>query len=434
MTEQDKDFQRKKLDQQIEQPARYLDVKAGHLVEDLQRMYRLSNHDSRADAESLRRVRSLLESRLRQSRQDANTIPFERLRKHHERKTMMIENTEMPQATRKQKAASERGSRRNRLTRFLSTIAAVLVVAVLIGSAVLLFNAKKGSPGSTTSQVVSTPKASPSPTSQKLDCSHIFSSGGWYPDNGEHAVCMQRLETALGYTATVTGHKVTLISAYADANRLLIKFSVAGRNDTTADGYLDTISSTIQNDIKLPLITVSDNYYDAHRNETLGLAKFDMQSVPAGVKTLQVTADFSSWSFKAQKADSTTFRFTLPVQTAKRVSTPNARGSINGHGITMTHVIVTPSLTIIDLKSDQKLNANGAVNLQATINGSKVQEVDAMTDAPGNGKQGKVTGWEVLVQENLIDTQGTWTLRLQSTGLPLGTGNEEISFTVPASA
>ncbi|HEY7416758.1 MAG TPA: hypothetical protein VH593_16350, partial [Ktedonobacteraceae bacterium] len=121
-----------------------------------------------------------------------------------------------------------------RFSHTFNAIAAVLVLAFLIGSIAALIAIRKDAQQPNSTGVGSSHTTTTTPSSN-LDCS-LVTSPYQGPDNGEHAVCSQGLETSLQGTTTLNGHTVTLISAYADANRLLVKYAVSG-NDVAADRY-----------------------------------------------------------------------------------------------------------------------------------------------------------------------------------------------------
>ncbi|GHO69656.1 hypothetical protein KSC_085480 [Ktedonobacter sp. SOSP1-52] len=442
MAEHSKDFQQEQLDQQIEQPARYLDGKARYLVEDLQQMYHTQSDDKQANEESLQRVRRLLDSRLQPSHQETNILTFAEVREHRERKTMMIDNAPQSEAAspRKKDLASQRKPRWRRISRLFNTIAAVLVVAILVGSAALLLNARRNANPSTTtgsSNVTTQPQV-------KLDCSHVFADGNYIPDNGEHAVCLQGKETPLQDSTTINGHKLKLISTYADANRLLIKYVETGNISQRYDGGASISKLTIQDSnqtyIYDPVAGYTSHgggsYYDQKSKQTFFLDSYSIPQAAINAKQLQITATFlavggaTSDDPTGTSFPSTFFNFTVPMQSEKRVATPNQSLVINGHHLKLTQVYATPSATYLYVKPEEAINTPPESTFSATVNGSdaEIHEVD----------NGKLTGkWEPLksmsiaIIEDWLGKPSAWTLKLQSTGAPLGVGSSEIQFTVP---
>ncbi|GHO70059.1 hypothetical protein KSC_089510 [Ktedonobacter sp. SOSP1-52] len=96
-----------------------------NLLEEVQRSYRPYAH---ANRESLWRVQERLEARLQQAQQKKRTSSIKELPIQRKRKTIMD--------------VSSKKAGWSRLTRVLSSIAAVLIVAALVGGALLLFGPK----------------------------------------------------------------------------------------------------------------------------------------------------------------------------------------------------------------------------------------------------------------------------------------------------
>src|SRR5258708_6422140 len=135
MAEHENDFPRELIDQQMELPASSLESAESDMVEDLQRTYQSY---TRANEESLLRVQGRLNAQLRHSQQNTRSTPIEIMHKNHERKYAM-EDRFPPRKT----GWSQIG-------RGLSSIAAVLVVTLLVGGMVLLLNNKKHTQPNTT--------------------------------------------------------------------------------------------------------------------------------------------------------------------------------------------------------------------------------------------------------------------------------------------
>jgi hypothetical protein len=423
MAENGKDFELEHLDQQIEQPAHYLDVPAGHLVEGLQTMYHAQPHESRADVESLLRVRKLLQERVMSTRPETNIVKFAEIHKSHERKSSMIDI----KGDRQMKARS--GGRR--LARIFTTLVAVLVVALLVGSAAVFFNLQKRAQEVQPSTNVGSANNNATKQLPKLDCSHVFSDPDipGHPDNGEHAVCLQKLETPLQGTTTVKGHKVTLISAYADANRLLFVYSIMGKHVSIPSGGVTLGQTTIQGGTKLSEANAGGYYYDQSHQQTIYLSSFDTQSVSASTTTLQVKAEFFALNIgTANDGESSSLSFTVPLQAAKRVVTLNQSVVLNGYHLTLTNLRMTASMTIITIKSSPVLPGAHSLALLTTVNGDD----SSVGVLPSNAsKMEPLTGLTItVIADYMHRTSNAWTIHLNSQGEPLGPGQATISFTL----
>lgn len=441
MAEHGRDFDLDQLDQQIEHPGDSLNAEAQQLVKALQQMGRPPQSEMHANARSLQLVRRRLQARFESTHQETTILPFHVLQTPRERISFMDTSV---------------GKRKPGLRRFLhtlNTLAAVLVVAVLIGSVVVLFNLNNHAHNSLPNTQTGASAQSTSKPLPKPDCSHVFTEDrGFYPDHGEHAVCLQGEETPLQGTATLNGHKLTLISAYADTNRLLVRYVVTGRDPFSVYNGATHISHLLMQDPAQTLSVSFDQntpwsfgggvYYDSQKNQTFVLESFSTQQVAAGTTTLQVTADFTTIvgathaNPEGTDQDKASFTFPVPLHTQKRVATPNQSTVINGHRLTLSQVVITPSATYLFVKMDRALTASPASNMMeaapsATINGNSNVIGAFTTNGIGVGKWEPVTGFSLGIPEDWMNQPTSWTMSLRSLAPPLGEGSGTLQFTVP---
>lgn len=443
MAEHERDFDLDQLDQQIEHPGDSLNAEAQQLVKALQQMGRPTPGEMHANARSLQLVRRRLQARFEPRHQQTTLPPLRVLQTPRERISFM----DTP--------VGERKPGLRRFSHTLNTLVAVLIVAVLIGSVAVLFNLNNHAHSSLSNTGVGASAPSSSTLLPKLDCSHVFTEDrGLYPDHGEHAVCLQGEETPLQGTATLGDHKLTLVSAYADTNRLLVKYVVtnAGRDPFSVYNGATHISHLLIQDPAQTLSVSFDQhtpwsfgggvYYDSQKNQTFVLESFSTQQVVAGTKTLQVTADFTTIAGATQAnpagtgQDKASFRFPVPLHTQRRVATPNQSTVVNGHRLTLSQVVVTPSATYLFVKTDEPLTASPASNLMeaapsATINGNNNVSGAFTTNGISTGKWEPVTGFSLGAPEDWLNQPTSWTMSLRSLAPPLGEGSGTIQFTVP---
>ncbi|GHO46853.1 hypothetical protein [Ktedonospora formicarum] len=401
MTDKKQKFEPERLDQQIDEAGHNLDVSAEHLIEDLRWLYRAPVAETTANAESLRRVRERLEEGIRATRQQGVIISLQEVRSRRARSGALNESREVQRPG------------WSRFSRIFGGIAVVLVAALVVASSLILFNSRKEM--SDLGKKTTTP--TPVKSVAKVDCSYAFADNYYGVDNGEHAACLRGEETLLNLTKIINGQQVTLISAYADTNRTFVRLAIDGEPMFVNPLYIDKL--IVQQDISLPLGPTANIYfYDTQHKRTIQLISFDSSAIPMGTTTLNVHEDITG------------FDFMIPFHSAKRVALPGKELSINGHTVNLKGITVTHSQTIIYIESAEDLPPNGQVNLEGMLNGKKIL-VEAYTDAHGNGKQGKVIGWYATVQEDLMQHQGNWILKLNSKGPPLGEGSVETQFVVP---
>lgn len=419
MANKDKDFDLRRLDQQIEHPADSLDTPGRTLVRDLQQFYIPSQAENQANTESLQRVQRLLEVRIDNRDQKRKIVPFP------------IENRQLPEAGPNRNKQALPATTGRRLFHLTGVVAAFLVVLLLAGTFALVSKRNQGTAPPTALQTATQTQASATPAG-RLDCSHIFTDSGdtTYVDNGEHALCLQNQETALHVSNTFDHQQITLLAAYADANRFLLKYTISGNSAALPEGgpYLDNV--TLQGNLTLRLAdAVGGNYYDPQHDQTVYLSNYAMQSVSTSLQTLQLTVAFS---FIANPAGDQIFHVTLPVHTARRTVTPESQiTEFNHHQLTVSSIRLTTSMTVITLKLVTPLPPAFEMALNATVNGKKNTVISAITTAPANGKYGDLTGFTISIPEDFLSqTPSAWTIGLESTGDPLGTGNIAIHITL----
>lgn len=446
MTRHEKDFELEDLDHQIEQPTFYLDEAAKDLVEDLTWMYQPRHQDSQANARSLQRVQMLLEKSLQQQSETSNILPVAELRRQRRRDTPMLDEIgRTTHSSGREKYSGQEGKSRRLFTRWLSSVAALLVMVVLIGSVSLVLYMKKDASMPSTS-VSTTLPATPTPLPE-LDCLPEFSyiSGEYSPDKGEQAVCLQGKELPLQNSTTINGRKLRLISAYVDVNRTLIKYSISGDITRMPGDGASIIHLSFQsgsqvyslNQISNYWLTGGSTYYNKQKDQTIFLASFPTPQQLVNAPQLNVTVDFRAGNGttlldpSGLSVDDASFTFTIPFQAEARIALPNQNFVINGHSVVLTQVHVTASSAYLYVKPSETLLAPPAQTVSATVNGKIVSIEETTADGKLVGKGEAFAGWSIRLEENLLKQGTTWTLIIHSTGSPLGIGDGNIQFTVP---
>lgn len=430
-----------------------LDPIGNRLSEDVRRTYSSYAHEN---AESLWRVQRRLESKMRRSLQHEKTLLMQENCQYDKRKYMMNDSS------------TPHKNGWNQWSRTISTIAAVLVVAIIAGSALFLFNSRERSTqlGSSIQAPMATPKP-PMPTSTpQAGC-------GLKMDAGERALCVKGLETPLNATKTVAGQKITFFAGYADTQRIILKYTAEKvgntgtpvpaptmRSDvvtptpmpnpalqaiptpmptTSSTNLLDQVSIyplTIQGGIDLGG-GASSTYYDKQKQQWVSIVTFFADKVPAGTKELRITAHVMMFKGNgvAPVNDTITINTPLPFHTEKRVATPNQTVTVNGQAVTLERVVVTPSQTLIYLKNPTIafIGSEAIASPQGTLSGSgwslKTPLFSATTST--GTKQGAVIGGQFEIDEPLMDKAGTWIFTMQTFGGPVGQGTWTFKFTVP---
>jgi hypothetical protein len=184
-------------------------------------------------------------------------------------------------------------SRRSALGYHLTLIAAVLIIAVLVGSMALILSTMRnlGGPGvgghgpTSTTLAPTRPATSTKTPASDSNCPYANSSNaGSWRDAREQAICLKHQETTLHISRTVANHQVDFVAAYADSSRLVLLY--IEHISPTADAVSFT-DLTLRGGIKLSGGT-SQSYGDLQGQRLYVQVTFDTTLVPAGTTTLQV--------------------------------------------------------------------------------------------------------------------------------------------------
>ncbi|GCE25577.1 hypothetical protein KDA_10610 [Dictyobacter alpinus] len=392
------------------------------LREDIQHGYRSYRQENQA---SLSRVQGRLEARLRQAPDQTNIHSFEKFYQQRQKENSMDEKP------------VQRG--RSRLVRTLSILVATLVVIAVISSAALLFNTRShlvvGIPtaGTMTPTATVRPDTKPSPTpTAAIDEAACSSSA----DPGEQYLCSAGQEKQLNISTMVGKTRFTIQRGYADSQRVLLT-TVSTINDKE-NMIIGIDRLTIQGGIVL--FGGTGGGPDLRTNQWYGLGSFDASKIPAGTKELQITAHLSKTAVKPPvvREDAGTVQLTLPFHPEKRVATLNQTINVGGTPVTLDHVIVTPSLTRVYIKSTI-IARNGLAqpeDMRLSVDGENSKDLASLggggTWTPTGDKYGTPIGWVSNYTNPLFDRQGTWTLQIAASDL--GSSSPEpitFNFTVP---
>jgi hypothetical protein len=117
------------------------------------------------------------------------------------------------------------------------------------------------------------------------------------------------------------------------------------------------------------------------------------------------------------------------MQRNYRFATLPQSAEINGHRLTLNTILVAPSMTVLTLKTDSSLMPAQSWALEATMNGSTSTFITE--DPPTAGKYDPIKGMLIASLEDFSNQPADqWTVRLISSGTPLGAGTLDIPFTI----
>jgi hypothetical protein len=368
MNEQDRDFSLTWIDQQIERPTELLAREDARLVQDLHAMYAQEN------ARSLDQVWLRMAQRERGEQPGSEGLPIDKSRKRSTRSMATKDPTSAPSWV-------------SQLRRPLSMIAAVLIFTVLVGSLLFILNNVTRGKATLVGSAVKT--ATPVPQVNCWPKMYTY-------DDGTDAVCLKHEETPLNVTTTFEGFTVTVVAAHADPSRLIIRYTVQSKRDLSGGKGPMMEAITTADGLELSGGTVSMGY-DPETKQGREIAIFD----------------------NVQKPARTTIDFTVPFHNARHVATPKQTVFVDGTPVTLDHVIVTESETLIWLKNatldwlDQ--GPDGGYSLSG--NGWNVSGNEGGTGGEqwtANGRSdGPLIGSILTIDMPLLDKQGVWTLTLR---------------------
>ncbi len=330
-------------------------------------------------------------------------------------------------------------SRPRPIAQHFAQIAAVFVVVILVGSMLWVFtltrHANNGPAAPSQSAVAHTATKTPATPAAHLDCKKRFFDPGWYD------VCSHGEAQVINQAKPLHGKIVTLKAAYADANRVIINYSIdyssAGLPKPADRVPIETLA--LQSGQKLPGGSGTLDWSDASTSpRTLtGLTSYITSAIPAQTSTLNLRLSISSMD---QPTDSVSFDFSLLFHAA-RIANPHQTVTANGIPITLQTVRVSPSETVINLLSLP-------LEMGATMTGSQPDDnlyyvtvdgwsskgagiiADSLNQEDGD-KHTPVIGVKLILDEPLFNKSGQWTLHISHKAIAGATADWVFNFTVP---
>lgn len=425
------EFQAKSVDEQIEQLAHETAMQSanGHMLTELQNFYA-------SDSSILENVWQ----RLEQHQATYGTLQSQPIEDTYSKGFSSMYTTDKNDQIPPIKDFTHRTAQ-GRWPRMVSTLAAVLIAMLLVGSVIALFNSRNHNQLNTTNAtpgIVSQATSTATVIPPRVDCSYIL-------DTGEHAVCADGEETALYMTKSIADEQFTLVSAYADLNRVMLKYTVAGP-PISEKNQVNLSTLTIQGHLAQNGPSDDEHHYDTQKKLNLGITSFSDPLIPVGTTELHTTVTVeildeiinpTSGKIDGINSATSTISFTIPFHSAKYVATPNLTVNINGDAVTLTQVVITDSQTELILKSAKDFQLGDVVPFQGTLtlpfnsglaiftnlNFSTI----AATDHPGY-----LNGWHFIVPESLLGQPSIqWTFTLSFTGGSLGSGSGKFQFIIP---
>ncbi|HLZ63414.1 MAG TPA: DUF4179 domain-containing protein [Ktedonosporobacter sp.] len=293
-----------------------------------------------------------------------------------------------------------RPGRAGRSLRLLQTLAAVLVVGALVGSALALFAFR---------HLATTPVGNQaSPPAQKKNPCLFLQLQATENGDGFRNVCAHHLYQDLHLTGTLAGYPVTLEQAYADGNEILLAFTMPA-----ALFQAHSLSSL------WPTLTVAGQSLgpgtrliprgetDVYLEEMPFEGRAGIDQVLGSRQILEIDTQLQITDHRTGSAASHPFHvhFSIPFQAGKHVMIQQTR-LVGGMKVTLKDMIITPSMVRmnIHMPTDPGL---GDLEILLTVAGI------AHPISLENGG-GQWPDRSFLSGANVFDRSGTWTITIQS--------------------
>lgn len=248
-------------------------------------------------------------------------------------------------------------TRRSRLFSLVNGIAAVLVVGLIIGGALLLFTNHHPHIGSSSPGATATRAALP---------------GGCFDSSPSiRQFCAQNLFKLVNLSKKIGDYTITLEGVYADANRVIIAHTL-WRNSDHKLFWGDFTDSTLitQQGTRLR-VDGGSGLGDPKHNTALQATFFDTTSLPEETRELSLHLTINRLILKPMSGTPSpnpiihgpiTFDFTVLFHPGRVVNLHKAL-NVGGASVTLERIVLTPSDTRFYLQGAEISDAIGAISL-----------------------------------------------------------------------
>lgn len=268
----------------------------------------------------------------------------------------------------------------------------------------------------------------------------------FYVDAGTRQIVSQDLGMRLNLSQTEAGYTVTLQRAYADANRIVVAYTIQGPANQPFDAIdrLAFLRSTLADANGAALDPLGGG--DVVEGGSV-LDNFDASSIPGEPKDLNLRLTVPLLQALQEAGQEVpgaiapfTFRFTVPFHPG-RVATPNETVTAGGAAVTLERVVVSPTETRLYLRG---LDGTGILP-DLTVDGWDSGTAPLVGWQPGHAAEVSGGVWQTKdgllacdFGSPLMEKQGGWTLVVRpgaatADGRQVSGGPWVFHFTVPGS-
>lgn len=250
---------------------------------------------------------------------------------------------------------------------------------------------------------------------------------------GAHQSPQTHLYTDLNQSQTIDGFTLTLSKAYADANRVILGYTIAPSHGsaTAMNPFVPGLAQLkTRQGIPLPSMIGNESTSTGILGLVLNFDALPIQGTPPQLQ-LQLKMPYSDQpQNQAQRIQGwLTYDFAVPFHSARRVAVVHQSQTSNGHTIILDHLVVSQSETRLCMSGGT--TGEAIVTSPPTLSASTLRNNRSVDFSPdtscGNGM------WSITFDDTRFFSQkGTWTLTL-----PIGPNPQTIvtiltfHFTVP---
>lgn len=220
---------------------------------------------------------------------------------------------------------------------------------------------------------------------------------------------------------TIGGGTITLEEGYADANQVILVYTVSGL------GLGPGMKLSTKGGVDLPSI-IGEGATDMHTNAVSVAFRSNAITDNPQALDLQLKIPVGSLTNTSSRAEignlgTLTFNFTLPFHPG-RIAMPGQQVTSHGRTATLQRVVVTRSATMVVVQGLSKsIREHGAPNvLNATLQAPGESSTSSHIAFPGADGT-----WSFIDTHDFSKAQGTWTLTVQ-----VGNDTWVFHFVVPA--
>jgi hypothetical protein len=314
----------------------------------------------------------------------------------------------------------------------LTQISAVLFVALLVGSMLWVFTLTRNQHNAPTT---------PSQPQHKAPVPHLLCPAD--SDFGWLTICKSHQEQISNQSKPFGTQTLTLETVYADANRVIIRYTLTPPVNHTTPPISPNVPTlpqllkgtlTMQQGINLQE-TRGAGWFNPSLQQDETIDTFDAAPVPPSIQILQLHLTMTLFAFHTDPSYTSSFDFSTSIHTSWIVNT-NQTVTVSGIPVTLQRVIVSPTQTRFFLSSPRLRaggsNVHGVEDFYTITTGNRnwVSKYHEITGTDLTLNRNGTNYFEIDVYESLFSQKGTWTLQISKRAIAGATRDWKFRFTI----